>query len=130
MDYDPDLEARVVRLETAMESVQSDILEIKTELRLFRAEVRVEFANLRREFDEKFDAFRKEFDGKFDTFRQENDGKFDTFRKENNGKLDSLRDKLDDYRKESKADLLKLAAILVSAMLGLAGMMARGFGWL
>jgi hypothetical protein len=108
MDYDPDLEARVVRLETAMESVQSDIREIKTELRLFRAEVKGEFANLRKEFEEKFDAFRKEFDGK----------------------LDSLRDKLDDYRRESKADLLKLAALLVSAMLGLAGMMARGFGWI
>jgi DNA anti-recombination protein RmuC len=112
MDYDPNLEARVVRLETAMESVQSDIREIKTELRLFRAEVKGEFANLRKEFDEKFDAFRKEFDGKLESFRKE------------------FNDKLEANRRESKGDLLKLAALLVSAMLGLAGMMARGFGWI
>jgi hypothetical protein len=112
MDYDPDLEARVVRLETAMESVQSDIREIKTELRLFRAEVKEEFAKLRREFDEKFDSFRKEYDGKFESFRKE------------------FSDKLDANRKEAKNDLLKFAAIVMSAMLGLAGMMARGFGWI
>jgi hypothetical protein len=112
MEYDPNLEARVVRLETAMESVQSDIRDIKTELRMFRAEVNAALTNLKRDIDDKFDAFRKEFDGKLESFRNE------------------FNDKLEANRKESKGDLLKLAALMVSAMLGLAGMMARGFGWI
>jgi chromosome segregation ATPase len=134
MDYDPKLEARVVRLETAMESVQSDIREIKAELRMFRAEVNASLTNLKREIDEKFDVLRKEFDEKFYVLRKEFDEKFDVLRKELDGKFESFRkefkDKLDADRKECKSDLLKLAAILVSAMLGLAGMMARGFGWI
>jgi hypothetical protein len=49
MDYDPDLEARVVRLETAMESVQSNISEIKLDLRAFRKEVLNQFESQRKE---------------------------------------------------------------------------------
>lgn len=152
VDYDPNLEARVARLEQAMESVQSDIREIKIDLRGFRAEfvefkcgvkdefaavrieMRDEFAAVRKEMRDEFDAVRKEMRDEFAAVRKEFNEKFESFRKEFDDKFNSYRkefdDKLEAHKREHKADLLKAVGLLASLMLGLAGMMARGFGWL
>ena len=79
MDYDPDLEARVVSLEAAMENVQSDIREIKHDLRSFRKEVLDQFESLRKEY---------------------------------------------------KSDLFKVFGAGATLAIGLAGLMAKGFGWI
>jgi hypothetical protein len=163
MDYDPNLEVRVARLEQAMESVQSDIREIKIDLRGFRAEfvefkcgvkdeftaVRIEmrdefaavrkemkdeFAAVRKEMKDEFAAVRKEMKDEFAAVRKEMKDEFAAVRKEFNDKFESFRkefdEKLEAHKKEHKADLLKAAGFLASMILGLAGMMARGFGWL
>jgi hypothetical protein len=152
MDYDPNLEVRVARLEQTMESVQSDIREVKIDLRGFRAEfvefkcgvkdeftavrieMRDEFAAVRKEMKDEFAAVRKEMKDEFAAVRKEMKEEFAAVRKEFNDKFDTFRkefdEKLEAHKKEHKADLLKAFGVLASMILGLAGMMARGFGWL
>jgi hypothetical protein len=55
-------------------------------------------------------------------------------RNNNHGKLEpshkDIFDALDEYRRERRAGLYKMTAILLLEMLGLAIMMAYGFGWI
>ncbi len=83
------MEARVAKLEVAVEHIQRDVTEIKTILR---------------GHDGKFDAIRDRFDGL-------------------PGRFDGMRDRMDrDFRFTFGA--------LIAVALGLAGLMAKGFGWL
>lgn len=84
------MEVRMAKLEAHVEHIQSDISEIRADLRDFRKETREDFVNLRKE----------------------------------------MHDNFASVRKDARTDFRMLFGALIFAVLGLAGIMAKGFGWL
>lgn len=83
---DGDMEARVAKLEAAVEYIQRDVAEIKGDVK---------------SMDQALRQFGGEVNGEFKAVRA-----------------------------EARADFVKLFSALIVATLGLAGLMAKGFGWL
>ncbi|ODT85350.1 MAG: hypothetical protein ABS69_00830 [Nitrosomonadales bacterium SCN 54-20] len=95
------MEVRMAKLEAHVEHMQSDISEIKADLRDFRKETKEEFVALRKETREDSMSLRKEM---YDNFAS--------------------------VRKDARSDFRLLFGALIFVALGLAGIMAKGFGWL
>ncbi|PZS70647.1 hypothetical protein A7X76_10265 [Stenotrophomonas maltophilia] len=87
------MEARIAKLEVAVEYIQRDVAEIKSDLKLLDQALREFGLNVNREF--------RTVDVEFRTVRS-----------------------------EAKADFRVLFGALITVALGLAGLMAKGFGWI
>ena len=95
------LDARVAKLESSVAHIQSDIAEIKTDLRDMRAEYKSDMTQMRTE--QKSDMAQMRAEQKSD---------------------------IADLRTDQRQDFRLLFAALSAVALGLAGLMAKGFGWL
>lgn len=95
-----DMEARVAKLESGVEYIQRDISEIKSDLKEFKGEVRGEFKSVRDEFKSVHAEFK------------------------------NVRDELKEQRELHHKDFRIIFGALITVALGLAGLMAKGFGWL
>ncbi len=104
---DMTLEARVAKLEASVLHIESDIKDIRSDLRDIRSEL---------------SCFRKETRSEFSCFRKETVSEFSCLRK----------DMVDGFNRQSRDrefDFRLLFGALIAVALGLAGMMAKGFGW-
>ena len=106
------MEPRVAKLEAAVEHIQRDISEIKSDLRA-----------LRDEFKSDLRALRDEFKSDVLTLRDEIKSDVRALRDEIKSDVRALRD-------NARSDFHILFGAVIAVALGLAGMMARGFHWL
>ena len=97
------LDTRVTRLEVITESFSARFDEQKAEFRELRAEMNARFDKV----DDRFERFEAKVDAKFDRV----DAKFE------------------QVGIKARSDFHLLFGSLIASALGLAGMMAKGFGW-
>jgi len=95
------MEPRVAKLEAAVEHIQRDIGEIKSDLRALRDEFKSDLRALRDEFKSDLRALR-----------------------------DEIKSDVRALRDNARSDFYILFGAVIAVALGLAGMMARGFHWL
>ncbi|MDE1316316.1 hypothetical protein MEG05_20480 [Vibrio aestuarianus] len=98
------LEARVAKLESDVEHIKRDISDIKGRQLAFMDRTEDNFKEMRQEFK----SVRSETEDNFKEMRQE----------------------FKSVRSEMKSDFRMLFGALITVTLGLAGLMAKGFGWL
>jgi hypothetical protein len=94
------MEYRINKLESAAEQLQKDVTEIKGDVKDFRRETKAEFSEFRREVKAEFSEFRREAKAEFTAVRS-----------------------------DMRTDFRLLFGATIAVALGLAGMMAKGFGW-
>ena len=99
------LEVRMARLEGSFEqinlrltSLETQVSDVRSDIRSLRADVDSKFGSLRADMDGKFDGLRADMDSKFDP----TDRKIDELRVSMDGKIDGLR-----ASTESKIDGLR-----------------------
>ncbi|HEY4146450.1 hypothetical protein [Pinirhizobacter sp.] len=137
------LDTRVTRLEVITEGISSRFDEHKIEFRDFRTEVYARFDKIDDRFeklDAKFEDRFEKLDAKFEDRFEKLDAKFeDRFEKldakfeDRFGKFDAkferVNGRFEQFRVHARSDFHLLFGSLIASVLGLAGMMAKGFGW-
>jgi hypothetical protein len=116
------VEERVARLEANVEHIQSDVSEIKVDLR-----------RLEGKMEARFDAMDKKFEGKLDAMDKKFEGKFEAVDKKFEGMMDKLTALERTMRQGFEAINVGRAMDKVWALLAVAtllGVMARGFKWI
>lgn len=109
------LDARVARLESDVEFIKRDITELKSDLRAFRAESTED---------------SKSVSAEFKLVRSEMSAEFKQVRSEMQDGFKSVSEEFKQVRAEIRTDFRLLFGALITVTLGLAGLMAKGFGWL
>ena len=115
------LDTRVTRLEVITESLPARFDEQKVEFREFRAEMNARFDKVDDRFekvDDRFERLEAKFDDRFERLEAKVDAKFD--------RVDA---KFEQVGIKARSDFHLLFGSLIASTLGLAGMMAKGFGW-
>jgi chromosome segregation ATPase len=112
---EPDMDSRIVRAEAKLESIETNIAEIKADLRSLGAEMRAGFDDVRKEMRAVFDELRKG-----NTAGQVS--------------LESVRGAVETVRTAvESAKVLALVVFggaLATVAIGLLGIIARGFKWI
>lgn len=101
-------EIRVAKLEAAVESIDRSVADLRADFRDLRTEMRTEIADLRSEMRTELGNVRIEM-------RTE---------------LGDVRSEMRELRSQARGDFRILFGALMTLGIGLAGLMARGFGWL
>ncbi|MBF0625411.1 MAG: hypothetical protein HQL82_11475 [Magnetococcales bacterium] len=101
------VESRVARLEAAVEHIQTDLADLKTEFRDFRTETHAEFRN----------------------FRTETQSEFRNFRSETQSEFREMRIEFRDSRRILWRMFVFTWTMMIGFGAGIGGMMARKFGW-
>ena len=102
------MEERIARLEVNVEHIQSDITEMKGDIR---------------RLDTKIDAVKTSLDAKIDAVAGSLNTKIDTVAESLNAKIDAVRDSLASAKIWALGLYVALAGALFAAL-------ARGFGWM
>jgi predicted nuclease with TOPRIM domain len=133
------LDTRVTRLEVITEKLSARLDEHKVEFRDFRAEMNARFDKVDDRFEkieDRIDKFEAKVDDRFEKFEAKIDDRFEKFEAKIDSKFDRVDAKFDrvDARFEevgikARSDFHLLFGSLIASTLGLAGMMAKGFGW-
>jgi chromosome segregation ATPase len=145
------LGTQVAELRANVGHIQSDVTDIKTDLRTLRKEtgdrfekVEQKLETFRKETGDRFDkveqkleTFGKETGDRFDTSRKETGDRFDTSRKETGDRFDKVGDRFEKVMQTINELRDSLASAKIWALwlyVGLAGslfyVLARGFKWL
>jgi DNA anti-recombination protein RmuC len=138
------LGTQVAELRANVGHIQSDVTDIKTDLRTLRKEtgdrfekVEQKLETFRKETGDRFDTWRKETGDRFDTSRKETGDRFDTSRKETGDRFDKVEDRFEKVMQIINELRDSLASAKIWALwlyVGLAGslfyVLARGFKWL
>lgn len=98
--HDPGMEARVAKLEAAVESIQRDTSDLKQDLRGLRADMGREITGLRIDLGREITGLRSD-----------------------------VRQDSSELRRAAERDFRLLFGTLITAVLGLAALMAKGFHW-
>ena len=106
------MEARVARLESNVEHIMVDVAEIKADIR----EMRTGFTTDMKEL-------RGELKGEMNTLRSD-------LRSEMNALRGELKGEMAEMRRDARTDFRLTFAALASVAIGLAAIMAKGFGWI
>ena len=162
VSYNGGLDLRVARLEVAVEHIQTDVSDIKDDLRDMRKEFKADVETIRKDVKTDAESLRKDIktdvenlrkdvkadmeamrtDIKVDMGAMRKELKYDiegirhgfksdlTYEREKTtGDIHQLRGEVNEFRKDVKKDIYILWAAMLSGFLGLAGLMAKGFGW-
>jgi len=115
-----------------------DKFEAKVDDRFGKFEARVDdrFEKFEARVDDRFEKFEAKVDDRFGKFEAKVDDRFDRFEakiEKTDAKFDAKFDRVDarfeEVRIHARSDFHLLFGSLIASALGLAGMMAKGFGW-
>ena len=118
------------------ESISARLDEQKVEFRDFRVEMNARFdkvddrfEKLDAKFDAKFERLDAKLDEKFEKLDTKFDVKLDKLDAKGDANFDRVDARFDEVRIHARSDFHLLFGSLIATALGLAGMMAKGFGW-
>jgi DNA anti-recombination protein RmuC len=118
-----DVEPRVAKLESHFEYIRRDLDSIVIDLREFRSEMRDEFKAVRTDMQNEFKAVRTEIQNESKTIRTDMQNESKAIRTD-------MQSELKAVRTDMREDFRIMFASLVAVVLGMTGLLAKGFGWL
>ena len=110
------------------ESISARIDEQKVEFRDFRAEMNARFDKVDDRFAKVDDRFGT-LDAKIEKLDSKFSKRFDKLETKFDSKFDRVDARFEEVRVHTRSDFHLLFGSLIASALGLAGMMAKGFGW-
>jgi chaperonin cofactor prefoldin len=135
--FEGEVDNRFEKFEARVDN-RFDKFEAKVDDRFERFEARVDdrFERFEARVDDRFEKFEAKVDDRFGKFEARVDDRFDRFEakiEKTDAKFDAKFDRVDarfeEVRIHARSDFHLLFGSLIASALGLAGMMAKGFGW-
>ena len=126
------LDTRVTRLEVITEKLSARLDEQKVEFRDFRTEMNVRFDKVDDRFEkieDRIDKFEAKVDDRFEKLEAKFDDRFEKLEANFDAKFDRADARFEKVDSKARSDFHLLFGSLIASTLGLAGMMAKGFGW-